>query len=183
MTSKPTILAGEAYDCTRREVVHQLYSRLGRALVLRTERVTRRQDVAQEIVQETFVRLWNLGPKFANERAAYSWVYKTSHRLALDHLRSGFTRTELIAGDDLDEVQAGGARADRTSEDRQLLARLVARLGPEEADYFVLQVVDGMKHQEIAELAGVSTKTVSRILQRAEAKLERAKVRLDVTRT
>lgn len=171
-----------AWDCTRSEVVQGLYRRLGRAVLLKVERVVKRHDVAQEILQETFAKLWQLGPTFQSERAAFAWVYKASHNLAVDHLRAAFTRTDLQSPERFDQSAARGTGADLALEQRQILARLVARLSEEEANVFLYREVDGMRLEEIATLLEVSTKTVGRILARAEAKLDRAKVSLHETR-
>lgn len=76
----PLSTVGGALDCANRRVIELLYQRLGRAVVHRVARVVGRNDLAQEILQETFMRLWTLGPSFATELAAFSWVYKTSNQ-------------------------------------------------------------------------------------------------------
>ena len=164
------------WNCADQAVVHRLYERLGRAVISRTQRLVRRADISQEILQETFVKLWDLGPTFASERAAFAWVYKASHNLALDYLRSSFTKSELRSSEALDDEISSGPQAHQEYENRDLIRRAVAKLTAEEASVLVLKVVDHMRLDEIAAFVGGSSRTVSRILLRVEGKLARAKV-------
>lgn len=164
------------WDCTDRKVVHQLYERLGRAIATRISRIVKRADVGQEILQETFVKLWHLGPTFASERAAFAWVYKTSHNLALDHLRSSFTRSDFRSAAELDEEETGVLSPGQAAENRDLLRRAVAKLTSEEMSVLIYKVIDQMTLDEIATFVGGSSRSVSRTMIRIEGKLERAKV-------
>ena len=177
----PTPVASIAcWDCTDRDVVQGLYKRLGRAVIYRVARVVGRNDVAQEILNETFTRLWTSGPQFTTELAAFAWVYKTSHNLAIDHLRSAFSRSVSI--DDLEsEVPLTSPSPEDEAARVQLLSRCLERLTPLEGSVYVYKIVDNMTLDEIGEWVGVSGKTVSRMLAKIEGKLTRAKERLYVT--
>jgi len=161
-----------AFDCTDQHVVTRLYERLGRVVVAKTRGIVGREDVAREILQETFTRLWEAGPRFASETAAYAWVYRTSHNLAIDYLRAAFTKSEPLP-----EALVAAHRGD-AAETRQLLRKLLGKLSEEELSLYVYNVVDRMTHGEIAALGGISTKTVARHLQRIEEKIARAKERI-----
>ena len=170
-TSAPDAPAAAALDCSDRTAVHRLYQRLGRAVVHRVRRVVRRDDVAQEILQETFVRLWTAGPLFTSESSAFTWVYKTSHRLALDHLRSRFSNSAFVDNETLATLAGVPGTQEDEAVQQQLLHRVIGRLGDDEASFFVLKVVDQMTLEEIGTFAGVSSKTVSRVLARVDRKI------------
>lgn len=158
-------------DARQRQVVEALYQRTGRALASRVERVVGRSGVPEEIVQEAFARLWREALLFPSERAAFSWLYRTSHRLALDFLRGSANKLSAVDrfDDDAALPWAGDVEeAGKRHENRQLVRRLLARLPEDEADVFVLKVVDGMTLDEIAALNGVSSKTIQRTLARVE---------------
>lgn len=168
-----TIIAPKtsAWDCSDRAVVHRLYERVGRAVIHRVRRVVRREDVAQEILQESFVRLWSSGPRFESEGAAFTWVFRTSHRLALDHLRARFSHSDFVSAEELEALSTAASTQEAEAFQAQVLRKLVGRLSEEEASVFVFKVVDRMTLDEIADAVGVSSKTVSRVLARVEQKL------------
>jgi RNA polymerase sigma-70 factor (ECF subfamily) len=162
-------------------VVRDLYERLGRAVLARVRQVVRRQDIAEEILQETFARLWELAPTFTTELAAFTWIYRTSHNLAVDHVRAAFTRGQRDA-DDPGLVLAGDEPVDEELARRQLVAAHLSCLTAEEASAMIYKVIDDMTHEQIGTFLGVSGKTVSRMLAKAERKLSRTKVRYDETK-
>ena len=163
-------------DCSQTDVVHALYKRMGQALIVRARRIVRRDDVAQEIVQETFVKLWDLAPRFVAEEAAFAWLYKTSHNLAIDHLRARFTRSVSLEDDGVGELAGRGAAADAAAETGQLVGRFLGKLTREEASVYIYKVVDRMTLDEIADFIGTSSKTVSRMLIKIDSKLARVMV-------
>ena len=81
-------------DCRSHDQLRRLYEATGRAAVLKTARVVGRLDVAEEIVQSAFLKLWGAQLAFASERAAYAWIYRTCHNAGIDHLRAHATRLE-----------------------------------------------------------------------------------------
>jgi RNA polymerase sigma-70 factor (ECF subfamily) len=119
--------------------------------------------LAEELAQETFVRLWASRASLQNPDAVVGWVYKAATRLAIDELRRG--RFELVGLES--EIE------DRRGAESQTVARLDARalaktLDDESLEVAILAYVDGMTQPEIAKIVGVSDRTVRRILDRVE---------------
>jgi RNA polymerase sigma-70 factor (ECF subfamily) len=61
----------------------------------------------------------------------------------------------------------------KTAELQQMLARHLARLPKRQAEVFVLSRIEGLKHNQIAEILGCSQKTVGVHLHRAVKQLAR----------
>ena len=61
----------------------------------------------------------------------------------------------------------------RTAELQQMLARYLPRLPGRQIDVFVLSRIEGLKHNEIAEILGCSEQTVRVHLHRAVKRLAR----------
>lgn len=168
-----------AIDCADPAAVKRLYETTGRAALSKTEHVVGRFDVAQEIVQEVFLKLWRDKLRFPTEKQAYYWVYKACHNAGIDHLRSAAVRLEHGAPGgagvpDLEEYASAADHADQTLR-RQLVTRALSHLDQREAQVLGLWVLDGMTQEEIADLLEVSRKTIVRVVQRIEDKLARLK--------
>lgn len=162
-------------DCGDADTVQRLYKTTGKAAVSKTEHLVGRFDVAQEIVQEVFLRLWQQKLRFANEKQAYYWVYKSCHNAGIDHLRSAAHRIELKPGHEvLESMEQAADSADALAK-RQFVCRLLKGLDEREAQILAFSVIDGMTQEEIAEILGLSRKTVNRVAQRLQEKLGKIK--------
>ena len=158
-------------DCSKRDVVEDLYRKMLKAAAAKAYSVVQRRDVAMEIAQEAFVTLWKKQPRFPNERAAYAYIYRCCHNKSIDHLRAKQT-TDERATDDLsyfaDERLSFASRII----DRQELAQWLRRLSEQEAQLLAYTVLDGMNQEEIAEVMDLSLRSVQRYLQKLRAKID-----------
>lgn len=71
------------------EALAKLYDRYGRAVYALVYRIVRDQGVAEDLVQETFLRVWNRSSHFDAVRGSLvSWVLTIARNQAIDYLRS-----------------------------------------------------------------------------------------------
>src|SRR6266849_916339 len=78
-------------------VMGVLYDRFGRLVYAVIFRIVRNAATAEDLVQETFLRVWNRGLSFDAERGALGpWILTVARNRAIDHLRS--TEGRLSAG-------------------------------------------------------------------------------------
>ena len=66
---------------------------------------------AEDLAQDTFVRVWKYAPRFSSLGRGRSWVYRIASRLALDHLGKNAYRADELKEDLPDRKRAGRARA------------------------------------------------------------------------
>ena len=148
------------------------FERLYRRHVARVHSLCRRMlqpDQADEVTQDVFVRAWQKLGSFRGEAAFGTWL----HRLAINvilgkrsedaRLRNRFSDDELVW-----ERAAARPVAHDTKMDFELA---LSRLPDGAREIFVLHDVEGYKHEEIAELLGVTTGTSKSQLHRARMAL------------
>src|SRR5580692_6861750 len=71
------------------QAMSDLYDRYGRIVYALIYRVVRNSAAAEDLVQETFLRVWNRAQSFDQERGALGpWVLTVARNRAIDHLRS-----------------------------------------------------------------------------------------------
>lgn len=160
-------------DCSQRETIDRLYLKMGRAAIAKTLHVVGRVDVAAEIVQEVFIRLWRGGGKFPNEKAVYAWLFTSCHRAGIDHLRSAGRRHERELDDGgeayvKDEISVGDLVLTR-----DLIRQGLAELSDSDAAIVLHVAFDQMKQTEVADLLGISRKTVERAMTKAMGVFQR----------
>jgi RNA polymerase sigma-70 factor (ECF subfamily) len=97
-----------------------------------------------------------------------TWLYRITTNLCLNRLRDRRRRSELRQ--ELDEEQAAtGRRMELTPDVRKLLAALPEQ----EAAAGVYYHVDGMTHEEIAGVLGVSRRTAGNLVARFDSAAEK----------
>ena len=145
------------------------YRRLAPPLRSRCRRIVRDAAVAEDVVQEAFLRLWSVGPTVAEVGYAgvTSWLRTTSTHLSLDALRAGQRR-----GGSVEHVPVAGC-VEGALDARAALEALRAHVPPRELEEGVLCRIDGHAHVEAAREMGVSERTVRRLLSRFDKRPRR----------
>lgn len=156
-------------DCSDKATIERLYAKMVRAAIAKAASIVHRQDIAAEIAHDSFIKLWQSGGSFPNEKAVYGWLYKTCHRAAIDHLRSAAYRREDFTSEDLDQLPSLGSARDGVMA-RDLIAKCVALLTTQEAEAFAYLTLDGMTQIEVADVMGLSRRTVQRLVERIDAR-------------
>lgn len=133
-------------------------------------RMLRDHSEAQDVAQETFARLWIRREEISDPRAVIAWLYRTSTRLAVDHFRR-HRRLEVLD----EETGGAGFGGDGSARiDAVRMLEQIARLAPaRELEVAILCRLDELGHGEIAEVTGMSSRTVRRLLTRFDDRLAR----------
>ncbi len=127
-------------------------------------RVLGDSEEANDVAQETFIRLWKSGLALTDVRAVTAWLYCSATRLSIDRLRNRAMRQRPV------ETRQFAEDVEEATASRQVLHRLVEVAEPDELAAAVLDRLDGLTHAEVAEVLGVSDRTVRRLLTRFDAR-------------
>ena len=77
-TGQSSVIQGDSSEkelnCRSEAVVKSLYEQLGPAALSKTIKLLGRRDVAEEVLQEVFLKLWKSALTCPNLRAAYVWI-------------------------------------------------------------------------------------------------------------
>ncbi len=140
-------------------------------------------EEARDLVQETFIRVWNNLNQYDPRYRFSTWLFRIARNLAIDTLRRRRPVVSLEMGQDsegqdvsMDPVDARrGPLGDL--ENRELaraLARHIQDLAPAYRELVVLRHLVGLAYNEIAELKGMPLGTVKNKLFRAHSVLREA---------
>ena len=151
------------------------FERLYQAHAGRVHGLARRMigpDLAGELTQDVFVRVWEKLGTFRGESAFGTWLHRVAVNVVL-HRRAAL-KTERIRFDDdenvLDFVPGRAASGDIGMDMETAIAKL-----PEGARVvFILHDIEGFKHEEIADHLGVTAGTSKAQLHRARKLLQEA---------
>jgi RNA polymerase sigma factor (sigma-70 family) len=141
-------------------------------------RFTGDPDLAEDVVQDVFVRLAERPPR--EEANLRGWLFRVATTAAIDALR-GERRRLVLARDGADRLPMGEPPPDpatelERSEARQLVREALMELNERERAVLLMRE-EGFAHREIAAAVGTTTKSVGTMIARALEKLAR---RLDL---
>jgi RNA polymerase sigma-70 factor (ECF subfamily) len=139
-------------------------------------RIVRRHDVADDVVQEAFLRAYQALGRFDLSRPFGPWICRIAANLAVNHVRSPESREEELPETHADTPVAGGGPLAGVldTEAQAELARAMESLSPEQRAVFVLRVFEELSYKEIAEALEISIGTVMSRLSRARERLRAA---------
>lgn len=144
--------------------VGDLFKRHGGMVYRRALRILGNPADAEEATQEVFVRVCNRAEEFRGQSQVTTWLYRITTNYCLNLLRDRSRRKELLA-----EHGADPPGAPASPGDLLLLRRLLAGADPEQARVALCVYLDGMTHEEVAAVLGVSRRTVGNVLARFDA--------------
>jgi RNA polymerase sigma factor (sigma-70 family) len=142
----------------------QLYGRYGGACFGLARRILDDRQLAEDVVQQVFLALWQ-GTGYDPRRGAVStWLLSITHHKAVDAVRRESTRRKRLASEQaLVEVAASGPGPDTEAWTRMRAARTreaLRELSPEQREVLLLAYYGGYTQREVADLTGIPLGTV-----------------------
>jgi RNA polymerase sigma-70 factor (ECF subfamily) len=142
-------------------------------------RILGNSEKAQDVHQEVFLAIWKRWHKYNGRTNWNAYLYRAAVRKAIEFAkksRAEQSRRKVSLMGLLQQTNYGTSKDHpdgpmKTAELQQMLARHLAKLPKRQADVFVLSRIEGLKHNEIAEILGCSQNTVRVHLHRAVKQL------------
>jgi RNA polymerase sigma-70 factor, ECF subfamily len=129
---------------------------------------------AEDLLQEIFLAAHRKLDGFRGEAALGTWLYRLATNQILDHLRSRAARAGQIT-DGLDDATVLADAASGRLAERALtkmdLERALAQLPDGCRAAFLLHDVEGLEHQEVAEVLGIAEGTSKSQVHKARLRL------------
>lgn len=168
-----------------RDAFRQLVERHSHAIFRLAFRMTRNEQDAEEVVQETFLRAYRNLEQFESRANFGTWLYRIGVNCSLDFVRSRKRHVEgretapegEDASDPLDAVATPNPGPDRLAIAGQMRKRVeveLARLSETERTAFLLRHVEGRSIEEIGAILGLRTSATKNSIFRAVQKLRTA---------
>ena len=150
----------------------RLYRRYYRRLLRFVLRVSRRPNIADEVINDTMMVVWRTAADFAGRSRVSTWIYGIAYRRTLQAVNRVRDRAEMVNLEDADLVDpvtpediAGSSMESRA------LHKMLDRLSVSHRTVIELTYFCGYRYQEIAEVMGCPVDTVKTRMFHARAKL------------
>jgi len=138
-----------------------IFSGLAPRLRLFLQRMGGNPDLAEDLMQETFLRIHHCRGSFARGKQVTPWAYAIARNCFLSHVRSAKTKLAK-ASVDADQVElpaTAGASVEEESMARQtaeVVTRVLQSLTPARREAFILLRYEGLSVAAAAQIVGIS---------------------------
>ena len=126
--------------------------------------ILRNREDALDVVQETFMRLYQKLDAYEKERNFQAWLLQIAKNLSIDYYRKHHARRRELESDRSVEdlhLAAGDHRSNpASSELRRVISACLEKLGERQRLIFVMRHFNGLEYREIAQILGISVGTV-----------------------
>lgn len=149
--------------------------------------VVRDAHMAQDIVQESFIKIFNKIHTVKDGNKLKAWIGTVTTRTAIDFLRKSKKSIDLLAEDvyiERDTIQELNPQPTiesivETKMVKQLLQRKLSELKPEYKEVLLLKYEYDLKEQEIADILNISLAAVKSRIHRGKQRLREALIRTE----
>ncbi len=160
----------------------ELYDRyFDRVYSLVFNQVDRNKEIAEDIVQETFLAALKSAKSFKGRSSAYTWLCSIAYHKVADHYRrQSRERKRMVSGIDVDTVddeenpgrQPQPDSLIESAETRQVVNEALSRLPWDYRQVLILKYVEEMSVQEISQVMDRSPKSIEGLLTRSRKALQ-----------
>lgn len=149
-----------------RHAFDQVVARHGAFALRVATRLVTDAMVAEDLVQDAFVKAWAQAGRFDGSRARFTtWLYRVIINLSIDHRRR--RRVEPLPDDfDIEDMTPGAEDMIDQAEMRSALIHALESLPVRQRAAISLVYDEGMSGAEVARTMGLSAKAVERLLAR-----------------
>ena len=149
----------------------KIYKELATKLYAYVFSMVRKREIAEDIVQDTFVKALKYG--LSRIKNYKSFLFRIAHNLAIDYLRKDAHNSDR----EVDHNRRRDEKVMTTDRilDKVAIQKAIDKLPPKYRDVFVMKEVNGFDYQEISEILRIPIGTVKSRLHRA---IDRLRVEL-----
>ena len=157
--------AVDRYACGGARAFPELHRTLYPRLLAYLTRMTGSAALADDLTQETFLRLHRARATFARGGAVLPWAYAIARNVYIDHARAARYRSaeRLPSDPDPEPADPRGVDAEAVaiaSETARAVERVLARIPATQREAFVLLRYEGLSVQDAASILGATTTAV-----------------------
>lgn len=144
---------------------NEIYKVFSKPLYLKVLRMVKDKDVADELIQELFIKLWDNHDKIDEQRSFQSYLYVIAQNLVYNHFRKLESDQRLLrsvlAGELLDNRAPNADEQLTQKEVSGLVKNAIDQLSPQRKQAFMLCKIEGKSYREASEIMGVSVATIN----------------------
>jgi len=140
-------------------------------LYYHVRRYVHNHEDANDILQNTCIKVWNAIDNFRGESSLYTWLYRIAGNEAITFLNKNKKRNEV----DIEQTTANYRSAADTIDGDEMtlkLERAIATLPDKQKQVFIMRYYDELPYEKIAEISETSVGALKASYHHAVKKIE-----------
>lgn len=123
---------------------------------------TKNESDTKDIVQETFIKLWNNKQNIDAEASILAFLHKIAYNIFIDNYRKNKRKQSLLDSLSYEAITSSIENDDEEINKKKIkiVKKSIEELPPRCQEIFKLSKYEGLKYAEIAEVLNLSVKTV-----------------------
>ncbi len=173
-TDDKELIAGLRDEKNSRLAFQLLVERYNERLYWHIRKIVVSHDDADDVLQNTFIKVWNNLKNFREESSLYTWLYRIATNESLTYINSKKKRT-LLPINDVSDYLINNLESDVYFEGEEIQKQLqlaIIRLPEKQRLVFNMKYFDEMKYQDMAEILGTSVGALKASYHHAVKKIE-----------
>lgn len=136
---------------------------------------------AKDIVQETFIKLWDNKSSFLNKSAIPAWCFKVAKNKSLDRLKShAVSKKSTLESAVNFENPSNPEKEMETKDNNRIIYQLIDSLPEKQRKVFELRDLQGLSYQEISDYLEFSVSDVKITLYRARQEMRKHLIKTEL---
>lgn len=165
------ILAG------KRSSFEELMKKYNKKIYSFVFRMVRDEEVAVELTQDFFIKIYRVMGKYNFEHKFSTWAYRICYNLVIDHVRKNQTQVDSLDGEGVSQKQLVDSENYVSEDGFDHLAKeemsdyvwgVVDSIPVKYRELILLRYLQGLKYDEIADIAGLPVGTVKNRIFKAK---------------
>ncbi len=139
-----------------------LYDKFSKQLYRNILRLVKDEFIAQEILQDLFLKIWEYRHNIKIEGSFKSFLYKVAENLVFMYFRKVAKDNRLIENLIVANIEfdINAEEIIISREDRELLHAAIAKLSPQRKQVYTLCKLEGKSYEEVSIELGISASTI-----------------------
>lgn len=152
---------GQVYDLYFEKIYRFIYFRVNH------------KETAEDLVAETFVRVWNKKTEILEAAAFTGWLFQIARNLVIDHYRSRKPTVDLVELENFLEYEDNVIEKLNLKFQQESLLDALEKLSNDQQIVIKLKFIDDLENHEIAKILNKSEGAIRVIQHRATKELKR----------
>lgn len=160
---------------TRNFAFNQLIRKYQQKIYYHIRRIVIDHEDANDVAQNTFIKVWKGLPDFREDSQFYTWLYRIATNEALTFLKQKKTRFFIPFGDVEHELAENLSSGNNLNADKleRKLQQAILTLPQKQRLVFNLRYYDEMKYDEMSKVLGVTAGALKASYHHAVKKIEK----------
>lgn len=130
-------------------------------------------DIAEELMEDTFVKLYVSKPRYSEKSSFKTWLYSIGKHTATDYIRRNSRIKQISSDSVLDVSDESNLEVDTIkSEENKMLHKAIQRLKPEYEQVLYLSYFENFSNDETAKIMRKTNRQVRNLLYNAKKALK-----------